>query len=157
MKYEQEQPRFRQPGDVVLFLKALPLARRAQRVRCAPLPEVVAAMGARGGRERDPRRAQVAAGRACLRYGRWCGGLDTCLTRSLVAGAMLSDDHDVVLHVGFRPGSDDVPVDGHAWLTVDGEKMDAISPDGAFSPDDASGPYDVILEVPFDADGRSGG
>jgi hypothetical protein len=151
MKYEQDQPRFRQPGDVVLFLKALPLARKAQRVRFAPLPEVVAAMGVGGGRERDPRRAEVAAGRACLRYGRWCGGLDTCLTRSLVAGAMLSGHHDVVLHVGFRPGSDEVPLDGHAWLTVNGEKMDTISPD------DASRPYDGILAVPFDADGRSGG
>ena len=45
MEYEQNQPRFRNSGDVVLFLRALPLAWRAQRVRGTPLPEVVAAMG----------------------------------------------------------------------------------------------------------------
>jgi len=151
MEYEQDQPRFRDSGDVVLFLRALPLAWRAQRVRGTPLPEVVAAMGGMGGREREALRAKVAAGRACLRYGQWFGGLDSCLTRSLVAGAMLSEAHDVVLHVGFRPGTEEVPLDGHAWLTVDGERLDAIAPD------DVDHPYAGILEIPFGADGRSRG
>ena len=111
MEYEQDQPRFRDPGDVVLFLRALPLARRAQRF----------------------------------------GGLDSCLTRSLVAGAMLSEAHDVVLHVGFRPGTEEVPLDGHAWLTVDGGRLDAIAPD------DVDHPYAGILEIPFGAEGRSRG
>ncbi len=115
------------------------------------MPEVVAAMGGVAGREKEARRVQVAAGRACSAYGRLFGGLDSCLTRSLVAGAMLSEAHDVVLHVGFRPGSDDVPVDGHAWLTVDGARLDAIPPD------DLDRPYAGVLEIPFGVQRRSGG
>ena len=66
-----------------------------------------------------------AAQRACNRWGRWFGGINTCLTRSLVAGALLAGGHEVVLHVGFRP-TDRGPeaVDGHAWLVVDGEVVE---------------------------------
>ncbi len=149
MEYEQDQPRFRDPGDLVLFVKALPMARLAQRVRSTPLPEVVAAMGAGGGREMDSRRARVAAGRACSLFCRLFGGLDSCLTRSLVAGAMLSAAHEVLLHVGFRPGSREVPLDGHAWLTVDGERLDLERPDEDVRP------YTEVLDIPFSARARS--
>lgn len=50
------------------------------------------------------------------------GGRATCLVRSLVAGALLADRADVVLHVGFRPAqpmSSDLH-EGHAWLSCAG-------------------------------------
>ena len=143
MVAEQNAPRYRSQRDVVLFLRALALARRAQFVRSTPLPEVVANMAGEGGRVNEAKRAQVAAGRACSRYGRWFGGLNSCLTRSLVAGALLCGSHEVVLHVGFRPGSDEVPVDGHAWLTVDGEKLDVADPV------EVAEPYTGVLEIPY--------
>jgi hypothetical protein len=150
MELEQDGPRFRELGDLILFVRALPLARRAQAVLRLPLPEVVAAMAAAGGRENRVRKVRVAAGRACSRYGRWFGGLDSCLTRSLVAGALLSSTHDVVLHVGFRPGEAEPPADGHAWLTVNGERID-VAP-----PDTGAGTYDEVLRFPFLNDRRSG-
>ena len=107
-----------------MFVRALPLARMAQVVRVEPLPKVVERMGARNyGISMDE--AIRAAQRACGRWARWFGGLDTCLTRSLVAGALLAGSYEVVLHVGFRPtdrGAD--AVDGHAWLVVDGEALE---------------------------------
>ena len=110
---------------MLLFLTALPLARRAQRVASTRLPDVVAEMGrwrvfsfeflvlssprppgvgkverqaagadvdvgigVRGSEAQDidAERVARAAGRATARWARWFGGLDTCLTRSLVAG-----------------------------------------------------------------------
>lgn len=110
--------------DVVLFLRALPLAREVQAVKTRPIPEVVKRIGARGrGIERDE--ALRAAQRACNRWGRWFGGLDTCLTRSLVAGALLAGDHEVALRIGFRPTDRGAgAVDGHAWLVVDGDVLE---------------------------------
>jgi hypothetical protein len=114
------------PGlsEIRLFLRALPLARRAQAVKVEPLPKVVERVGAPG-RGNSVEEAMRAAQRACGRWGRWFGGLDTCLTRSLVAGALLAGDHEVVLHVGFRPTAEGAgAVDGHAWLVVDGETLE---------------------------------
>jgi hypothetical protein len=37
------------PVDVGLFLRALGLARHAQRIRSAPVPDVVASIASRGG------------------------------------------------------------------------------------------------------------
>ncbi len=119
------------------------MAREAQRVRSAPLPVVAAAMATANGKVAKPERARLAAARACGRYARWFGGLNTCLTRSLVAGALLCGRHDVVLHVGFRPGSDEMPVDGHAWLTVDGEELSVVDSENAAEP------YTTVLEIPF--------
>jgi len=99
-----------------------------------------------GGRVGVARQAQLAASRACARYGRWFGGLNSCLTRSLVAGALLCGAHDVMLHVGFRPGTEELPVDGHAWLSVDGEKLDVANPG------EVTVPYTGALEIPFTAD-----
>lgn len=136
--------RHRSPADLVLFLAALPLARRAQQVSCVPLPRLVAEMAAEGsGRSADPDRVLRAASRACARCARWFGGVDTCLTRSLVAGALLcGGDRAIELHVGFRPGRNAV-VDGHAWLMVDGVRLDAEQPG------QHAEPYAEVLEIPF--------
>lgn len=127
---------------LVLFLRALPLARGAQAVKTTPLPEVVERLGARrGGVSVDD--AVRAAQRACGRWARWFGGLDTCLTRSLVAGALLAGDHQVVLHVGFRPTEQGAAaVDGHAWLVVDGEVVELTGLDH-----EHEAPYETTLAL----------
>ncbi len=131
-------------GEVVLFVRALPLARVAQAVKVEPLPKVVEKMGARGrGIATDD--AMRAAQRACNRWGRWFGGINTCLTRSLVAGALLAGSREVVLHVGFRPtdrGAD--AVDGHAWLVVDGEVVELTGLDHEHGE-----PYSTTLALPM--------
>ena len=134
-------------GEVVLFVRALPVAMAAQAVRTEPLPAVVAAVRARaiGSGVSDPKAAVRAAQRACGRWARWFGGLDSCLTRSLVAGALLAGRHEVVLHVGFRPtqqGAD--AVDGHAWLVVDGTAVELTGLDAR-----PGEPYSSSLQLPF--------
>jgi hypothetical protein len=155
---------------VLLFLAALPGARRAQRVTDTRLPDVVAAMnkgvfgfeflvfssprppGVGEGRgesrnlEPDVERVARAAGRATARWARWFGGLDSCLTRSLVAGSMLAPYGEVVLQVGFRPGEEENVVDGHAWITVDGEP---VGEDGRLALES----YERVLSIPFEGAG----
>jgi hypothetical protein len=132
------------PVDIGLLIRALVLARRAQRVRSTPVAEVVAdiahSRGAAGLRPED--RVELAARRAVARWSRWFGGIDTCLTRSLVLGGMLAGRGEVVLNVGFRPGKEETAVDGHAWVTVDGRP---VGGDGAL----AQERYTRILTVPF--------
>ena len=112
--------------EITGFLAALRLTPKAQKVRSLPLTRVAGMMRPSGvGGVSDPMAAVRAAQRACGRWARWFGGLDTCLTRSLVAGALLAADHEVVLHVGFRPTEQGAAaVDGHAWLVVDGEVVE---------------------------------
>jgi hypothetical protein len=132
------------PIDVGLFINAFALARRAQRVRSTPVAEVVAdiaRVGGAGGR-RPEDRVELAARRAVARWSRWFGGIDTCLTRSLVLGGMLGGRGDVVLHVGFRPGEEELGLDGHAWVTVDGRP---VGGDGLLAQES----YTRILAVPF--------
>jgi hypothetical protein len=134
-------------ADIVWFVGALPFARVAQAVRTDPLTEVVASLGSRtlGGGRVKPDRAVRAAQRACSRYARWFGGLDTCLTRSLVAGALLAGSHEVVLHVGFRPSAVGAEaVDGHAWLVVDGEVVESTGLE-----EEHEAPYSSTLEIPM--------
>jgi hypothetical protein len=132
------------PRDLALFARALPLARRAQRVRSHGLREVVASMaaGSRGLRHHPKRRLVEAAIRANLRWCRWFGGIDTCLTRSLVIGGMLAHRDDVVLKIGFGAGDDDSPLHGHAWITVAGKP---VGSDGEL----AEGTYRQVLAIPF--------
>ncbi len=131
-------------AEVVLFVRALPLARRAQAVKVEPLPKVVERIGARG-RGIAVDAAMRAAQRACNRWARWFGGLDTCLTRSLVAGALLAGSHEVVMHIGFRPPVSDVrPVDGHAWLVVDGEELELTGLDHEHGE-----PYSTMMRIPM--------
>ncbi|MGV8042276.1 MAG: hypothetical protein AB2L07_20240 [Thermoanaerobaculaceae bacterium] len=104
-----------------LFVAAFRLAGRAQVVAHRPLPDVIAVLVRRRGLPRavDPAAAWAAACRGCCYRARWRGGLDTCLVRALVAGTLMSDRSDVVLHVGFRPDPGGVArADGHAWLAV---------------------------------------
>jgi hypothetical protein len=118
--------------EVVLFVRALPVAMAAQGVQGEPLPEVVDKVRRLSGRIRVERieDAVQAAQRACNRWSRWFGGIDTCLTRSLVAGGLLAGEREVVLHVGFRPSGRGIEaVDGHAWLEVDGEIVELTGRD----------------------------
>ena len=113
----------------MLAARAFRLARAAQAVRLAPVPDVAERLARMRGwpRPSAPDAAMVAAARACSRLARWGGGLDTCLVRSLVAGALLADRARVILHIGFRPAAAaGGPADGHAWLTVDARE----NPDG---------------------------
>jgi len=132
------------PVDIALFLSALGLARRAQRVRRVPVPEVVRDIAARGGGGRDHPvpRVELAAVRASNRWRRWFGGFDTCLIRSLVLGGLVAGRGEVMLNIGFRPGEEQPSIDGHAWVTVDGNPVGA---DG----DLARERYTRVLTVPF--------
>ena len=132
------------PADVGLFLRALVLARHAQRVRRAPVPDVVASIASRGGGGgRQPtQRVELATIRAVATWRRWCGGIDTCLTRSLVLCGMLAGRGDVELNIGFRPGEEEPALDGHAWVTVDGCP---VGSDGSL----AQERYTRVLAVPF--------
>ncbi|MFZ1639826.1 MAG: lasso peptide biosynthesis B2 protein [Candidatus Contendobacter sp.] len=112
--------------DIFLFVNALRLAWIAQAIQSRPLSKVIARLEAlrwlpRGADAEAARRATL---RACGRLARWTGGLDTCLIRALVLGALLADREGVVLHLGFRPGSAGAgSADGHAWLTLNGEPV----------------------------------
>jgi hypothetical protein len=140
----------RGPLDVLMMLRALPLARQSQRVSDTPVPLVAAAMSASARRfGSEPERVALAAARATARWARWFGGIDTCLTRSLTAGAMLAARGEVVLHVGFRPGQEENVLDGHAWITVDGEP---VGPDARMAGDS----YTRVLAIPFNADQEAG-
>jgi hypothetical protein len=138
--------------EVVLFGHAWRLSRVAQRVGRVPLPVVAGEMGAaallpRGSAPDEAWRAAVRAGTRVARRGL---RIDTCLTRSLVVGALLSDRDDVVLHVGFRPGAvgeggeASAVHDGHAWVTVAGRE---VTPAEA-APGHA-GPFTEILRIPM--------
>lgn len=131
--------------EMLLFIRALPVAMAAQAVKEEPLPgviEKVVRLAGRGSVE-APGEAMRAAQRACNRWARWFGGIDTCLTRSLVAGALLAPRHEVVLHVGFRPTDAGAEaVDGHAWLMVDGEMLELTGLDREHGE-----PYATTLEL----------
>ena len=132
------------PVDVLLFLSALSLARRAQRVRQLPVQEVVEDIANRGGRGRGHpiQRVELAAVRASNRWSRWFGGIDTCLIRSMILGGLLTGGKDVILNIGFRPGDEGPSIDGHAWLTVDGNP---VGSDGVL----ARERYTRVLTVSF--------
>ena len=132
------------PVDILIFLQAMLLARRAQRVKSEPLKRVVAGMVRRQGftASRSVGRAALAAARATSRWSRWFGGLDSCLTRSLVLGAMLGDHGDVKLNIGFRSHDTDDVVAGHAWISVDDRP---VGPDSELADDS----YSRVLAVPF--------
>ncbi|MEE4273106.1 MAG: lasso peptide biosynthesis B2 protein [Thermoanaerobaculales bacterium] len=133
------------PREILLFVRALPATMAAQAVQEEPIPKVIDKVRRLAGRGsvRDPEAAMRAAQRAGARWARWFGGLDTCLTRSLVAGAFLAGDHEVVLHIGFRPTQEGAEaVDGHAWLVVDGEALELTGLDR-----EAGEPYSETLEL----------
>ncbi|HVN76622.1 MAG TPA: lasso peptide biosynthesis B2 protein [Thermoanaerobaculaceae bacterium] len=137
--------------EIALFLHALRLSVKAQRVQRRSLEDVAGALV----RTRPLPRgvgadaAARAAGRACSRVKRWAGGLDTCLTRSLVAGALLADRPGVVLHVGFRGQATGPLHEGHAWVTLDGRNV-TDARDG-----EHAGPFTEALRVPLRRGGES--
>jgi hypothetical protein len=118
------------PREVVLFLHALRLARQAQAVGRVPLPELVTALA----RTRflpaavDPDAAFRATTRAVSRGTRWFGWLGTCLVKALVLSALLADHDGVELVLGVRKGTGTSPIDGHAWVRVDGREFSLLGP-----------------------------
>jgi len=67
----------------------------------------------------DVMEGHLAVERAAARLGR-LGLVNTCLIRSLALSALLADQDDVQLHLGFRPSSSPKAVlAGHAWVTLD--------------------------------------
>jgi hypothetical protein len=110
---------------VLAFARALDLARRAQKVRRAPIEAVVQELLHHRGRATKLAVADLslATRRATRRWARWGRGLDTCLIRSLVLGTLIADRGRVVLTVGFRPGDHALVPEGHAWLTLDGHQL----------------------------------
>ena len=139
------------PVDVILFLQAVSLARRAQMVKSCPLDQVVAGMTLRYGvsTSHSVDRVAQAAARATTRWSRWFGGLDSCLTRSLVLGSMLCNRGNVELNIGFRSDDNHDAVSGHAWISVDGRP---VGPDSGLADDT----YSRLREVPFSGPGLSG-
>jgi hypothetical protein len=130
--------------DIALFVRALGLARRAQNVSSEPVPAVVHDMSRKSGKglQFSISRIELASTRAVSRWKRWFGGVDSCLTRSLVLGALLAGRGEVALNIGFRPGDEEPSIDGHAWVTVDGQ---AIGSDGSLSQER----YTRVIEIPF--------
>lgn len=118
-------------------------------MRCEPIAVVVEEISRRGGdgRHHPVGRLELAANRAVRRWSLWFGGLDTCLTRSLVLGALLASRGDVVLNIGFRPGESEPSLNGHAWVTIDGRPVGA---DGGLSKER----YTRVLAVPFSTGSR---
>jgi hypothetical protein len=119
---EKGDRRFRSLGDLTLLALSLPIAWKAQKVYSRPL-EIVATELSRGRwlpGTNDVGRARCAAARACRFLSRLTGARHTCLTRSLVTGALLAGRPGVELHIGFKAPGGDAVVDGHAWVTVDG-------------------------------------
>lgn len=112
---------------------------RTTWVHCSALWLACLAQGVRGGNLQEiatracalpllpcqivPDLALRGAARGC-RVVSWFGGLNSCLARSLVAGALLSDQVRVLLHIGFRDGCTD-PLSGHAWLSLNGAALES--------------------------------
>lgn len=140
------------PLDIALFVRALPLVRHAQRVRTVSIQAVVDDLGRCGGNLDmfSVERLARAGERACRRWSSWFGGLNTCLVRSLVLGALLAGRGEVVLNLGFRPGDDSDPgLAGHAWVTLDGRPVGGDGP----RPETR---YTRVLEIPYHASVRGG-
>ncbi len=131
--------------EMALFLQAFRLSLKAQHVQTDALDQVAAEMTSAGFLPRgvDVGEAVRAAGRACSRVGNWFQGLDSCLTRALVAGALLADRPEVFVHVGFRAPASGSFTDGHAWVSVEGEEV------GVATPPDHAGPFVESRRLPM--------
>ncbi len=134
------------PLDVLLLLAALPRARAAQRVLEVDPRRLANDMaGGAWTLGAAPERVGAAAAAATARWARWFHGLDTSLTRSLVLGSMLAGRGETLLHIGFRPVDGDRPVNGHAWVTLDGRP---VGPDA----EQAEESFARVLDIPFARD-----
>lgn len=103
--------------SLALTLLALFLMARAQRVRRRPVDDVLTRLLSYRFLPVDCPidDALMASNRAGALAGRF-GLRNSCLTRCLVAGALLSDRGGLALSIGFRPSGSPTPA-GHAWLT----------------------------------------
>jgi hypothetical protein len=111
----------------VLFLWSLHLSLIARAIRSQGLPEIVTLMtrSARLPSGIPPSEALDTARATCALLGRIGLTQNTCLTRSLVAGTLLSDREGVVLHVSYPVVQNGhVTEPGHAWLTMGARMLD---------------------------------
>ena len=133
------------PRELVLFLQALRLARRAQAVGRTPLPELAVALS----RSRflpsaaDPEASLRATLRAVSRGDRWFGWLGTCLVKALVLSTLLGRRGGVELVLGVRKGRGDSPIDAHAWVRVGGRELSLLGPAEA-----AAEGYETLTVLP---------
>lgn len=87
-----------------------------------------------------PEEALWAARWAALLQRRLLGRLDTCLVRSLVAGALVADGRKVAVRIGVHSSrSPDDLLDAHAWLTVGDRAVPSRS--------DQSEPFEEVLAL----------
>lgn len=110
-------------ADLLLFVHALRLARRAGSVSCgASVNEVISTLSRLAWLPVDvsPAAAARATRSATSRAARWFGAPDTCLLRSLVLGTLVSDRPGVSLHVQLAAATTNLGITGHAWVSVDG-------------------------------------
>lgn len=116
--------------EIVLFLHALRLARRAQAIGRTSLPDLVVRLPRLHGLPRrvDPDDALRATLRAVSRGERWFGWLGTCLVKALVLSALVADRQGVALVLGVRKGTGGSPVDGHAWVRVGDREISLLGP-----------------------------
>jgi hypothetical protein len=115
-------PRFKAPKSVWLLLQSFGLAWSASAIGSGSrLDEVLSTLLGRRHLplQADPACARRAAVVACKVLARLRLGMDTCLTRSLVIAALLSDRPSLCLHLGFAPPAEagGAPM-GHAWVTL---------------------------------------
>lgn len=108
--------------DAPLFFHALRLGVHAQRIHSVPLHEVVELLLSLKFLQhtRYPEKALWASNAASRVLGR-LGATDTCLTRALIMGALLTSELDTRLHIGFRHDADEGKgkrLFGHAWLSA---------------------------------------
>lgn len=81
----------------------------------------------------SPPDIRLAATRASRYIGRF-GGLDSCVTRSLVIARLLRDRGDVCLRLGFMPVDESgKAVAGHAWVCLDGVNISDPAPESISS------------------------
>jgi hypothetical protein len=120
-------------ADILLFGNAFYLAWLAGKalrktpirdsLRCLCRNPVVMPANAR------PLDIRLAATRASRHIGR-LGGLDSCITRSLVIARLLRDQDDVSLHLGFMPADEPgKAITGHAWVCLDGANISDPAPE----------------------------
>lgn len=112
-----------QPGRARLTLIALRLGLRAQAIKREPLASTLSAVlhAHRASANADPLACAQAAARAAALLGRF-GLLGNCIVRALITAALLAQLPKVALHIGFRDATV-APVDGHAWVTLDGRPV----------------------------------
>lgn len=119
----------KRPLDVLLFLNALYLAFLSGKVwRGVPVSDQLRRLCRHpvaipsGVELRDLRCAVWRASR----YAGRLGGLDSCVTRSLVMARLLLSRGNVAISIGFRTTAG--AVEGHAWVCVDDRNVSDPDP-----------------------------